>query len=644
MRYALSNLLLLCFLFLSCSVLGQSVFHNDGNIVHTTPGSIVYVSGPVNCLNDGQISNGGTIYFDGDWTSNTATSDDAAQQDGLFHLYGIQQNVLGHTNVRLPNVELASSVNLLRQVKTDVEVTQTMQVTDAEWATGSNVLFVSNSDPLAIDRVTGFISNDTIGAALIRNTNQDADYLFPVGSNGAAHRNPNPRYRPVILIPSGGNTANQYAVRFGNVNATNDRTDGGNGFDLNKRDLSLTSINQKFYYMVNRTTGTAPVTMEFYYDLLDGKFSTVAQLESDTTWRDADGGIIENATPKNHTADLDRIAILRDHDNFELPYFTEAGADADNDGIADKIDLDGDNDGIANIDEVPSDPYADEDGDGLYDYLDGDFSNCGGLVNGICRNFDFDLDGLPNHLDLDSDADGITDIIEAGGIDTDFDAQVDYPVAGDVLTMLDIDNDGFADANDHLDGGRATNPSDEVTSGTPWPQEDRDNDGLVNFQDIDSDGDGIVDFIEGQLTTLYNFPAEFDADHNGIDNAFDYVENSSSYRIDPVNTDGTDQPDYLDLNSDNERTSDLAEGYDSDGDGLLDAPRTPTGVDSDGDGLDDRFDVLVITVTPKRNATNNNSAAFLFPNFQNPASDERDWRELDCSQQVCRPVATNRNP
>ena len=60
--------------------------------------------------------------------------------------------------------------------------------------------------------------------------------------------------------------------------------------------------------------------------------------------------------------------------------------------------------------------------------------------------------------------------------------------------------------------------------------DDPDEDGIPNYLDDDSDGDGIPDSVEGG------------------DDPFD-----------PVNTDGTDMPDYLDLDSDNDGWGDAAE-------------------------------------------------------------------------------------
>ena len=60
----------------------------------------------------------------------------------------------------------------------------------------------------------------------------------------------------------------------------------------------------------------------------------------------------------------------------------------------------------------------DTDNDGIYDYIDIDDDN-DGILDTLEGNDDFDGDGIPNHLDLDSDNDGIFDLLEAGDADTD---------------------------------------------------------------------------------------------------------------------------------------------------------------------------------------------------------------------------------
>ncbi len=250
-----------------------------------------------------------------------------------------------------------------------------------------------------------------------------------------------------------------------------------------------------------------------------------------------------NALPANNSSNILTNTVYNTQDQIDSNYTQDnpsasilVGNDSDNDGIEDDIDLDDDNDGILDTDETT---------------------------------LDTDGDGLQNHLDIDSDNDGILDITEAGGVDTDGDGRVDYPTLGDASTMVDINNNGVADNIE-------TNP---------LADKDFDLDGKKDRLDIDSDDDGIPDNIEAQTTLGYISP------NNDTENT--YASNSginSAYLggIIPNNHDSEDNPDYIDLDSDNDSVPDSNEGNDFNFDGIPD--QTYTGVDTDGDGLDDGFE------------------------------------------------------
>ncbi|MEQ8715741.1 MAG: hypothetical protein RIC80_22190, partial [Cyclobacteriaceae bacterium] len=269
--------------------------------------------------------------------------------------------------------------------------------------------------------------------------------------------------------------------------------------------------------------------------------------------------------------------------------FTEGGGvvpdylfnpDFDGDGNNDDADLDSDNDGILDEDEDGGsgfDPSGDEDSDGILNYLDtddGDFTGIDSNGDGIVDIFDTDLDGLPDFQDADSDNDGIVDLIEAGGTDSDGDGQID----GNINGANDANNDGI---DDTIGVGGLSNP-------------DSDSDGIPDAIDLDSDNDGIVDNIEGQTTAGYVAPSGIDADNNGVDDAYD----ASPIDPDDANTDGTDDPDYLDDDSDNDGVEDIIEGHDGNNDGDGDWDTNGNGSvngsegtgDGDGDGILDAFD------------------------------------------------------
>ena len=174
---------------------------------------------------------------------------------------------------------------------------------------------------------------------------------------------------------------------------------------------------------------------------------------------------------------------------------------------------------------------------------------------------DFDCDGILD--DIDDDNDGIIDIVENNGFDPNIDQDGD-----NVPQYLDDDDNDSAIGND--DG---------------LPQNDTDGDNLPNHLDIDADGDGIPDNVEGQSTLDYIPPTGIDTDGDGLDDAYDDVD---SLGIIPQDTDLDATPDYLDTDSDNDNVPDNIEGNDQNHDGIADA--TATGTDTDYDGLDDGFE------------------------------------------------------
>jgi gliding motility-associated-like protein len=324
--------------------------------------------------------------------------------------------------------------------------------------------------------------------------------------------------------------------------------------------------------------------------------------------------------------------------------------DFDNDGINDDVDLDDDNDGI--LDSIEG--VADTDGDGQPDSKDRDSDNDGipdvaenggadfngdGVIDGfidankdgLSDNLgigglllaDADGDGKPNSRDLDSDNDGITDITEVRGSDLDNDGKIDG--------FSDQDGDGFSDNVDFSEGGSPIFTTSEDTNnngrpdGLPPQTDDRDSDGKVNFLDIDSDNDGIVDNIESQLTASYVAPTGLDNDNDGIDNAYDNINGFGGGGNNPLlaNTDGGTAPDYVDTDADNDGKRDNIEGWDLNNNGIIEgAEKTGGALDADNDGLLDGYDAN----TTAWNPTNGTTPAS-YPNNQNSTSPERDWRD-----------------
>jgi Concanavalin A-like lectin/glucanases superfamily/Bacterial Ig domain len=350
------------------------------------------------------------------------------------------------------------------------------------------------------------------------------------------------------------------------------------------------------------------------WSLTDNCNNTTTQSQRITIFSDNDG----DGDGKPDPFDLD-------DDNDGIPDVDETTADRDGDGIPNYLDRDCDNDGIPDIIEAG---FKDDNGDGVVDSfgsadwdLDGD-----GLANEYDANdadtsllasdnydplaleHDHDGDGITNTWDTDCDNDGIPDLVEAGGVDTNGDGVMEYPIPSDPLTMIDGDGDGFSDFydtdNDSSFGVDQAERSLIVTysggyvAGMPGYFPDFDGDGVPDFLDLDSDNDGIPDLIEnggidmdgdGRVDSL----ELADANSTGFHDEYEYMPltftdtdgATADGRPEDVNADGTaysddadfdGQPNRRDLDSDGDGIFDVLEAgnstFDTDADGRIDNP------------------------------------------------------------------------
>lgn len=335
--------------------------------------------------------------------------------------------------------------------------------------------------------------------------------------------------------------------------------------------------------------------------------------------------------------------------NYQDPTFTGCGGlnangvcinfDKDGDGVPNSFDIDADNDGVPDVIEAGGvdangdgilDNFADTDADGLAQTIDANNTGAAGSGNGLSAT-DFDGDGLPNNIDLDSDGDGISDLREAGLPDADNNAQVDG--------FADADGDGFANSIDPKNGHSGI--SDPPGPGTPAvaTPADTNNDGRFNgnpttanadadarfnFLDADSDNDGITDNVEAQATATYALPAAGDTDNDGLANTYD---GGTGGGLVPNNHDLTDNPDYLDADTDNDGKTDILEGHDYNLNGLPDDDVVLANTDADGDGIDGTFDLV-----NGFNVTTEGMGSPLIPGARGPlqarsvGAPDRDWR------------------
>ncbi|MEL6975236.1 MAG: gliding motility-associated C-terminal domain-containing protein, partial [Bacteroidota bacterium] len=183
--------------------------------------------------------------------------------------------------------------------------------------------------------------------------------------------------------------------------------------------------------------------------------------------------------------------------------------DTDLDGIPDYLDIDSDNDGIPDNIEAQttlgyiSPSLVDANNNGVDDAYE--IGGNTGLIP-----VDTDEDGFPDYVDEDSDEDGVPDLIEAN--DRNQDGILDTP-----LMNSDQDNDGLDDVfegsvlNDFDVNDEIDDPASDI--------QDTDQDGELDYRDIDDDEDGILTRDE-DLDEDGNF-ANDDSNEDGIPNYLD---------------------------------------------------------------------------------------------------------------------------
>jgi gliding motility-associated-like protein len=269
------------FLFFLCGKRGElvaQVLFNNGGLIFSANDTI-YANGGITNTANGEFSNSGQVYLTEHWENNAgnAAFTNSAGVGGASsitcHLIGGNQNIEGLNITEFHNLRLGGS-GLKQLLNVDAIVHDTLDLDNFELATGTNKLYVTNTDPNAIEFNSGFVSSLNTGF-LARNTASATRYIFPVGSSLGTFR-----FRPVEIAPND-NFPNQYAVRMANVDATTE------GYPINQRQATMSRVNEYFYHQITRESGFSPADITVYYDgLSDGPVTGLAHWQNTPQWED----------------------------------------------------------------------------------------------------------------------------------------------------------------------------------------------------------------------------------------------------------------------------------------------------------------------------------------------------------------------
>lgn len=496
---------------------------------------------------------------------------------------------------------------------------------------------VSHRNLAATDRWLLANGNSTAGRytvwrQTINNLDPNTNYLFSFYVSNALRLDYNAAYgtnysnlpRPGARIQGGANLINPLAL-------TNETSASGDNW-------------QQLAGVLGTLAGQTSVTLEIFNDSAGGDAS-----ENGDMLGIAHITLRRCVTVPDSDGDGIRDHVDEDDDNDGIPDCEEGcGVDSDSDGVPNRLDLDSDNDGIYDLTE--SGHYyktLDPDNDGR---LSGQMGS-NGILDSIettpdsgtvrydnatpnTKPKDTDNDAQPDYLDLNTDGDGVMDVVEGGGQDNNNDGRSDSTSSpgvngngigsGTTGNPPDSDNDGMPDWRDPNtqnpttpnpptgpdndgDGQRDSVDLDDDNDGIPDSFEgnnaDQDNDGIPNRLDLDSDNDGVADLAEsGHPYRVYDNNGDGRIDRpmgsNGLadvvethadsgEAVFSIAQPSSR----PLDTDGDNVPDFLDVDSDNDSLTDAEEsgvGKDANEDGKQDS--SDSGVNSNGAPTDFTID------------------------------------------------------
>lgn len=394
-------------------------------------------------------------------------------------------------------------------------------------------------------------------------------------------------------------------------------------------DISFVTTSATNYIQIART-GTVGLNI----DALSYQFAPLVWIIKDSSVCYTSVPLFKTGTDLNNDGRPDSYPAA-DNDADLKPNFLDM--DSDQDGIPDVIETGGkDNNGNGMIDN-----FTDANGNGWNDAQqttplirvnnDTDNDNKPQVISGsIWQNNNIDADAYANFLDLDSDNDGIPDLVEMGGADDDRNGKADLLTDSDgdgLVNIYDSDNDNnnVLENAQVLSNFMVTSGPLVLTTSTGFTNGDPDADGFLNAYDLDSDGDGISDLLEVGGTDA-NSDAKIDGLTDANNNGWNDAQESTAL-ITPAN-DANDNG-YADAtvrwatdNDDGDRFANFID-IDSDDDGIIDnveAQSTTLFIanattDTDGDGLANVYDI-------------NNGGTYIIP-VNTDTTDKKDFLDTD---------------
>ena len=335
-------------IFLSGNMQAQDMLILDGGSIVTQNNANIIVQGNIINNNGGTIDNSGSIYFTGDWINNGGNSFLINNKKGWVELNGNIQEIGGADPTQFSNLKLSGLSPSTKTLDVTTYVSNHLSLEYNELETQSNILNITNPNTKAISWNGGFVSSSYLGGYLVRATNTDSTYIFPVGNNTLKNT-----YRAVKIRPNNSDS-NFYGVRLAALNPGSDNSgvsaSGAIGpFSEYYLGEKVEDINTSFYHNIFHFSGKSSCDIFVDYFKEDGEFTSVAQWnEVNQEWRDSEfsyllsnsGSILNSPTYSMYKLNVSNF----EEDAFaleKLKILVPGGLSPNNDGENDLFSIKG---------------------------------------------------------------------------------------------------------------------------------------------------------------------------------------------------------------------------------------------------------------------------------------------------------------
>ena len=287
-----SSPILLLALLATLPAWSQTVVHNSGQTIFVNSDADVFVQGGdldnaagtfenlgevevTGAIRNGEFLRGGPVgsrfILQGDWINDASFG--AIQSEVLMD--GAAQRIGGTSYTTFHDLRLSGTDT--KTLDLDVMVDGVLDLTDRELATDTHVLHVLNTDIGAIQRTSGYVSSLGNGR-LWRSTDITEPYLFPLGDAVTGD------YRPVEMTP----TSTSSTIFSGRLVFQDPTT---LGYDRSQRAVDVLDVNDRFFHLLGRRSGSADADVRVYYDpATDGSWTDMAR------WRDVEWTLVDGST------------------------------------------------------------------------------------------------------------------------------------------------------------------------------------------------------------------------------------------------------------------------------------------------------------------------------------------------------------